>query len=134
MELVGRPHGVLDLPIQGIVQKPIDIECDRIMGLQLINKGKRLLSILGVYCHILMDQETRLHYTLKPRIYYSLQLMIVPMFLVLLQVTRMPHFHSTETMEETDIEGSNLMFIVCYSMTSCVQTKCVLVIQLTTTW
>ncbi len=42
----------------------------------------------------------------------------------------MPHFHSTETLEETGIEGSHLMLIVCYSMTSCVQMICVLVILL----
>ncbi len=52
MVLVGRPHGGVGFvfkSMQGIVYKPIDIECDRMMGLQLINNGKPVLNILGVY-------------------------------------------------------------------------------------
>ncbi len=99
MVLVGRPHGGVGFvfkSMQGIVYKPIDIECDRMMGLQLINNGKPVLNILGVYlpyCDGSREQIALYSKTL------DIHLMIVPMFLVLLLVTWMAHFHSTETLE-----------------------------------
>ncbi len=52
LSLVGRLHGGVGFvckPMQGIVYKPIDIECDKMMALQLINNGKPVLNILVVY-------------------------------------------------------------------------------------
>jgi hypothetical protein len=50
--LVGRPYGGVGFvckPLDGVVYNPIEVDCHRIVGLQLINNGSIVLNIIGVY-------------------------------------------------------------------------------------
>ncbi len=50
--LQGRPYGGLGFmckPIDGVTDKPIEVDCGRSMGLQLINDSNIILNIIGAY-------------------------------------------------------------------------------------
>ncbi len=49
--LLGRPNGGLGFVcklIDRVIYKPIEVDCDRIIGLQLINNSNIILNIIGV--------------------------------------------------------------------------------------
>ena len=50
--LVGRPHGGIGFignRVKGITYKPLNIESDRVTGVELISGGKSTLTVFGVY-------------------------------------------------------------------------------------
>ncbi len=50
--LQGRPYGGVGFickRIQGLIYKPIEVDNDRITGVQLVQSGKVILNIIGVY-------------------------------------------------------------------------------------
>ena len=50
--LIGRPHGGIGFignRVNGIIYKPINIESDRVTGVELISGGRSTLTVFGVY-------------------------------------------------------------------------------------
>ena len=50
--ITGRPHGGIGFianRVRGITYKPLNVDCDRITGMQLISNGKIVMTIFGVY-------------------------------------------------------------------------------------
>ena len=50
--LTGRPHGGIGFianRVRGITYKPLNVDCDRITGMQLVSNGKIVMTLSGVY-------------------------------------------------------------------------------------